>query len=502
MDNRMKKARMNAASTVLHQLIALSCGLIIPGIMIDTFGSEAYGATTSIAQFLSYIALFEGGIGRVARGALYRPLALRDEEKISGLYLAVKRFFTLIGIAFAGYALILALSYFDLADVKVFTRQYTFFLVLSIALGKFAEYMGGISNVTLFNADGRQYVVNAAYMVTNVLNALLIVLLAHSGADILWVKLGSSLIFVLRPLFFTLYLKSHYAIKKSKNKAVLANKFTGIAQHAAYVVQNNTDVLILTLLADLKYVAVYSVYHLIIFNIRNLVTAFTGGMEAVFGNMIAGGEEETLRKTYKEYKLILTVLTVTFFSATAVLILPFVKLYTAGVTDADYIRPLFALIMVLAEALNCLVLPCFNLTIAAGKLKESRMGAYGEALVNLTVSLLLVLWNPLVGVALGTLASALYKCVFYMVFSGRHILKMKAGVILRDLALTCGVIAALSCGGLLLSSLLPISNYLLWVLFALATVAVTGGCGLLLGALLYPGRVKGALSSLLKKVKK
>ena len=204
----------------------------------------------------------------------------------------------------------------------------------------------------------------------------------------------------------------------------------------------------------------------------------------------------------RKYSPLSTVLTVTFFSATAVLILPFVKLYTAGVTDADYIRPLFALIMVLAEALNCLVLPCFNLTIAAGKLKESRMGAHGEALVNLTVSLVLVLWNPLVGVALGTLASALYKCVFYMVFSGRHILKMKTGVILRDLALTCGVIAALSCGGLLLSSLLPISNYLLWVLFALATVAVTGGCGLLLGALLYPGRVKGALSSLLKKVKK
>ena len=71
MDNRMKKARMNAASTVLHQLIALSCGLIIPGIMIDTFGSEAYGATTSIAQFLSYIALFEGGIGRVARTRIW-----------------------------------------------------------------------------------------------------------------------------------------------------------------------------------------------------------------------------------------------------------------------------------------------------------------------------------------------------------------------------------------------------------------------------------------------
>ena len=124
--------------------------------MIDTFGSTAYGITISIAQFLSYITLLEGGIGRVARGALYKPLAERDEERISQVYLAVKRFFATIGIVFAVYAVVLAFGYHSMAQVTAFSWEYTAALVLGIAIGKFAEYMGGVSKVTLLNADQKQ----------------------------------------------------------------------------------------------------------------------------------------------------------------------------------------------------------------------------------------------------------------------------------------------------------------------------------------------------------
>ena len=94
MDHRQKRAKINAATMLANQLVATLCGLLIPWIMIDTFGSEAYGATTSIAQFLSYISVLEGGIGRAARGELYKPLAEGDAENVSRVYLAVKRFYT------------------------------------------------------------------------------------------------------------------------------------------------------------------------------------------------------------------------------------------------------------------------------------------------------------------------------------------------------------------------------------------------------------------------
>ena len=502
MDIRVRRARINVATTLVHQLVSILCGLLIPWIMIDTFGSVAYGATTSIAQFLSYITLFEGGIGRVARGALYKPLAEGDDENISRVYLAVRRFFRIIGLAFAGYAIILSLVYYDIADVTTFTREYIVMLVLSIAIGKFAEYMGGISKVTLLNADQKQYVVNTVYMMTNVLNVILIVALAKCGADILWVKLVSSGVFILRPLLYTLYIRRHYRIAKTGEKAVLPNKRTGIAQHTAYVVQNNTDVMILTVLADLRCVAVYSVYHLIVFSMRNIVSAFTSGMEAMLGNMVAKNEQDTLRRTYYTYKLLLTILTVVLFGTTALLIVPFVMLYTEGVTDAQYRQPLFALVLVLAEALNCLTLPCFNLTIAANKLKESRIGAYGEAAINVAVSLALVWWNPLVGVALGTLAATLFKSVYYMVFSARQVLQVPVYRLFLQFAAATLTLLLMSAAGVWIIHYVDVASYGMWILMGLGGVAITGAVGLSLGVFLYPDRMGGLKELLWKGGKK
>ena len=504
MGRRIFRVKMNVLSTLVHQLVTTLCGLIIPWIMIDTFGSDAYGLTISIAQFLSYITLFEGGIGRVARGALYKPLAERDDEKISQVYLAVKRFFTWIGLAFAAYVVVLAFGYHSMADVDAaqFTWSYTFFLVVGIAIGKFAEYMIGISKMTLLNADQKQYVVNGVYIITNLLNVALIVILAKSGVDILWVKIVSSLVFVLRPLMYAWYVHKHYNLHKPGVKASLPNKFTGIAQHTAYVIQNNTDVMMLTLMADLPSVAVYSVYHLVVFSLRNIATSFTGGMEALLGEMAAKGEQETLRKTYRSYKLILTVLTILLFGTAAILIVPFVKLYTDGTTDANYIQPLFALIMVVAEALNCLSLPCFNLTIAANKLKESQFGAYGEAAINVVVSLVLILvWDPLVGVAMGTLAATAFKAVYYTVFTGKHILKTKLSPLLIKLCATTLALLGVAMGGMWLIEDVLIYKYTQWIVWGFVFAVVTGLLGLVLGVLLYPGNLKGIKSMLLGKKK-
>lgn len=494
MDKRQKRAKINAATTLGNQLVATLCGMLIPWIMIDSFGSEAYGATTSIAQFLSYISLLEGGIGRAARGELYKPLAEGDTVNVSRVYMAVKRFFTTIGTAFLVYAVVLAFCYYDIADITLFTRDYVFWLVIAITIGKFAEFMGGYSNITLFNADQRQYVSNVTVIVTSLLNVLLVVVLARSGCDLLWVKLGSSLVFVLKPIVYSIYRKKNYTIVRTAERAKLKNQWTAIGQHIAYFIQNNIAIFTLTVFADLKAVAVYSVYHLISFSLRNIVTSFGGGMEAMFGDMIAKNETEALEKAYKRYKLTLTLLTLALFGAAMVLIQPFIKLYTAGVTDTNYSQPIFAGILLLSDAIYCLTLPCYNLPISAGKLKESRTGAYGEAIVSVVVSMVLVFWNPLIGVALGALAAMLFKSVYLIVFSGKEILRMRPWKMLRNFGLSVAVLTAIAVGGMWAAPYFAIENYISWALHGVGAVVITGAAALLVGSLLYPKTMKSLTS--------
>lgn len=502
MGKRVFRVKINTFSTLVHQFVTILCGLLIPRIMIDTFGSVSYGITISIAQFLSYISLLEGGIGRVARGALYKPLAEQDEEQINQVYLAVKRFFTIIGLIFAAYVAVLAMGYHSMAQVTAFSWEYTAALVVGIAIGKFAEYMSGISNMTLLNADQKQYIVNMVYVITNILNVILIVILAHCGVDVLWVKVVSSLVFVLRPVLYALYVRKHYCLRKTGVKAKLPNQFTGIAQHTAYVIQNNTDVMLLTLFADPRAVAVYSVYHLVVFSLRNVATAFTGGMEALLGEMAAKGEQAALWRAYRTYKLILTTLTLTLFGTAAILIVPFVQLYTINVTDTNYIHPVFALLLVVAEALNCLTLPCFNLAIAANKLKQSQWGAFGEAAINVVVSLVLMLvWDPLIGVAVGTLTAVVFKAVYYTAFAGKHILKTKVTPLLIKMGITTLALLGFSLGGIWLLRNVLIYKYTQWIVWGVAFAIATGLWGLLLGMMLYPGHLNNLKSMLLDRKK-
>ena len=484
MDKRFGRARINAITTLSYQVVSMLSGFLIPWLLIDVFGSEIYGATTSIAQLLTYIALFEGGIGRVARGALYEPLASKKEDEISGIYLAIKKFFFILGMVFLGYAIILAIFYYDISGISVFTRWYTFALVLSIAVGKFAEYMGGISNITLFNADQRLYVVNLVNILSTILNVICVIILSSAGVDILWVKLVSSFVFILKPIIFTLYLKTHYNIKKSKSHRVLKNKITGIAQHTAYVVQNNTDILILTIFSDLKYVAVYSIYHLVCFSLRNITTSFTGGMEAVFGDMVAKKEQELLKKTYYRYKFILTFLSLTFFGTAGALIVSFVALYTSGTTDVNYIQPIFALILLLGEALNCIILPCFNLPIAANQLKNCQWGAY-----------------PLIGVALGTLISVIFKSVYYIVYSGKNILNVKVGFLIKNFFITVVSLFFICFIGMIVFSHIEILNYFMWIISGFCTIIIVSIFSILVCKMLYPGVVKEYINSAIRKIR-
>lgn len=501
--NRRRRARANILSSLLRQVVSTVCGIIIPRVMIGAFGSVVYGATTSIAQFLSYISLFEGGIGRVARGALYEPLAKNDTEQISCVYQEIKAFFRKIGIAFLIYSLLVAVFYHDIADITAFGRIYTFGLVIAISLSTFATYMGGIANMTLLHADQKQYLTNTIIMFTNVFNALAIVVLVWLDANVIVVKLVSSLVFISRPILYSRHVRKNYDLKKvSGNSAVLNQKWTGLGQHIAYFLHTNTDIVLLTLFADLKYVAVYSVYHLVIFSIWNIASSFSGGMESAFGEMLARNERSETASMYGYYKAMLTLVTLVLFGSTAVLLIPFIRLYVGGITDANYIQPAFGLLLLLAEAMNCMALPCCSLPISANKLKQTRWGSYSEALINIVISCSLIRWNPLLGVAIGTLAATVVKCIYYMTYAAKNFLHCCPGKVIGKFVLAVAVLCAIGAGGMQLIRNVSIHNYLVWGLWGFVVFTATGIIALLFCKITYPKELRQWIGTVMRKVKR
>ena len=101
-ESRKTRALKSVISTLILEAVTLICGLIVPRLLLQTYGSEAYGATTSIAQFLSYITLLEGGIGSIARASLYKPLADNDKERISIVMNEMQHYFRILAFISIG----------------------------------------------------------------------------------------------------------------------------------------------------------------------------------------------------------------------------------------------------------------------------------------------------------------------------------------------------------------------------------------------------------------
>lgn len=470
-----KRAKVNIGTTLVYQAVAIICGIIVPRMMIKAFGSEAYGITVSITQFLAYISLLEGGICNVARAEFYGGLARGNAKQVGVVYYAVKKFFRWIAAAFIGYTLVLSLLYYDIAHVSAFSRTFTVLLVLAISIATLSKYMGGLTNLTLIAADQRQYVNNLVLIADTMLNTAAVIILINLRCDLLWVKLGSSVVFILRPVLYTAYVKKHYSLPKATTtEKVLAQKWTGLGQHIAYYLHTNIDMILLTLFGNGRLIAIYAVYNLVISSIRAIAQAFSSGMEAAFGRMIARGEMDKLQIAYKKYKVMLSTVSVVLFGCTGILIVPFVKLYTRGITDADYIQPVFAVILLMAEAVNCILMPCTSLPVAANHLKKSRWGAYGEAAINLGISLCLVFWNPLVGVAIGTLVSTVFKGSYYMAYVSRKILQLPLWRLVAGFFSSAVLLCAIIGAGLYAIRGIRIDNILEWTLCGFVVFLVVG----------------------------
>ena len=496
---RSKKAILNIISSLMLQIVTLICGLIVPKLIIQTFGSNVNGLVSSITQFLAYITLLEAGFGPVVKAALYKPIAQKNREEIENILKASEKFFRVIALIFLIYLIILSIVYPILVNTE-FTFIYTMSLVLIISVSTLAEYYFGMTYKLYLQAEQKTYITSIIQIVGYILNTIAIVILIKLNTSIHIVKLVSGFIFVLRPVAQNIYVKKKYKLnfENADKDYNLKQKWDGLAQHIASVVHNNTAVTILTIFTHITEVSVYSVYYLVVKGIKSLIQAFTGGVDASFGDMIAKNEKEQLNKSFKTYELFYYTIITIVYICTFILIVPFIKVYTKGITDANYIRPLFAYLFVLSELVWSIRLPYSSITLAAGHFKQTRKGAWVEAISNIVISLVLVWKFGIIGVTIGTLVAMLIRTVEFIYHTSKYILERNIWVSIKRVILVLIEILIT----VLLVRILPtieFISYTNWIIYAILVAGVSSLVTVAINFIVYKEDVKG-LFNILKRI--
>ena len=468
---RKKKLLYNTLSSLGDQLITLICGFILPRFILGRFGSEVNGLVNSITQFLQIIAFLDMGVGAVVQSSLYRPLAEGDAQRTSAIIASASRFFRRIALILVGYTAGLMLVY-PRINGQAYGFGYVSSLILVMSITFFAQYYYGMTDKLLLMADQRGYIYHIVQAATHIGNTAASVVLIQMGAGIHAVRLSTSLIYLLRPLLLRWYVNRHYPIDRHADYEgePIAQKWNGFAQHISAIVLDNTDTAVLTVFSTLTNVSIYGVYHLVIYGIKTLFTMLCDGIQSLWGDMWAKGETEKLTKAFSLVEWLIHMAVVFLFGCTAMLIVPFVRVYTDGITDADYIVPAFALLITVAHGLHCVRLPYHMLIKAAGHYKQTQHSYTIATIMNIAISIVTVkLWG-LVGVAIGTLAAMLFQTAWMLRYDNRNLIRRPV----RDIArlILCDMICCAAGYAATFALSLTRVSYGAWVILAIETAAL------------------------------
>ena len=410
MNHRTIKA--NVLFSVLFQIVSIGCGFIIPRVLLATFGSETNGLISSISQFLNYVTLLEGGVTGVATAALYKPLRENDTERINDVVNAIRRYFNRLGLLCLGFTVAVAVVYPRVVATH-YSYLYTFILTIVLGSRLIIQYCVSISYRLLLNADQKVYYVSIVYIIITIVHLVLVLACVRFTDDVLLVYFVSGLVYLIQPLFYILYVNKHYELDgKTEYKGnVLAQKWDGFGQNLAYFIHTNTDVVLLTLFSTLTNISIYAIYLLVANALKGFIITVSSALVPSIGNILV--DEDIVKSNYyfEKYEFAIVLISFLFYTCGIELIVPFVSVYTKGVSDADYIQPIFGTILLMAEMVCCIRDPYVSVAYASGHFKQTSKYAYTEAIGNIVISILLVRNLGLVGVAIGTLVSMSIRAI-------------------------------------------------------------------------------------------
>lgn len=456
-----------------YQVINTVTNIILPPLIIGKYGSVVNGLVTTIKQIMNYIQLVGAGISESTIVSLYKPLAENDKDKVSSIYKASEKTFAKSGTIFSVMSILVAFIYPIFIEEQL---EYDFLvkIILILSIAGVSDFFAIGKYRTLLTANQKVYIVNIAQIIGAIFSTLISIIMIKLDCSIIIVQLVATITYLLRITILHFYIKKNY---KYLNKnatpdytAVSRRKDATIHQIASLVIFGS-QTLFISKFCGLAEASVYSVYNLVFTGINTILSTVSSAMLAGMGNLIATSDEKRVKKVYSIYEFLYYILVFICYITTYVMIIPFIKLYTLGISDANYIRPELVIMFTIMGLLNCLRTPGATMINAKGHYKETKNRALIEMAICLILEAVLVQKLGIIGVLIGTIAAYLYRTLDVIIYSNKKILMQQPKM--SFIRISINVILLIFIALTFNINLLNISNYFMWILCAIITFMIS-----------------------------
>ena len=424
MNNKDSRIKNNLVSSLVYQIVLISLSFILPRLYLENFGSEVNGVLSTIKQVFTYMCLLEAGVGLATTQALYKRIGEKDYKSANEVLSATNSYYVRTGIIYLAIVLAVAVVYAYVIPTSI-DSNVLFLIIILTALPALFSYFVQAKYRILMEVDGRKYVIN---------NSETILQLASNAGKILVLVLTDSLILIqliycimslVQLAFLYFYAKRRYKwldLKVKPDFDAVSQKNSVLVHQLSGMVFNNTDVILISVLCDFKAVSIYAIYNIFFSQVQNFITSIVSSFTFALGQMFHT-DREKFDKLFNVYETFYVMATSIIYTLMAVFLLPLIQIYTSGINDAQYTNPLLVLLFVTMNLIANSKIPANSIVEFSGDFEKTRPYAIWEMIINITVSIVAILYMGICGAILGTIAALVYRGIMTIYYSNKKVLK-------------------------------------------------------------------------------
>ena len=231
----------------------------------------------------------------------------------------------------------------------------------------------------------------------------------------------SYLIFnLIQTVFFSIYIRKNYKwldLKVTPDLEAISQKNAVLVHQISGLIFNNTDVIILTVFTSLNTVSVYSMYAMIFGMVKSVVVTVSGSFVYALGQQFH--DRKRFLRLFDVYEVYNIAISSALFCIARILIIPFLQIYTAGVTDVNYIDRYLPWLFAIYYLLHNGRVSSNTVINIAQEFENTKWRSVLESIINIVVSIALTAKLGIYGVLIGTIAALLYRTNDVIIYASK-----------------------------------------------------------------------------------
>ncbi|MBR1413907.1 MAG: oligosaccharide flippase family protein [Bacilli bacterium] len=408
---RTKYSIKNSVMSFVNTIVNFVFLFIAQKLFIKILGIEYNGLNGLFTNILTFLNLFELGIGSAINYHLYKYIKVNDIKTIKSIMTFYKKAYRIISIMIfmIGLLFIPFLRYI----VKDITVNINIIIVyLLFLLTTISTYIISYKRNLLFAYQKNYFIniINILYIIVLNISQIFVIYFTKNYYLYLIIKI---VCIIIENIIINIKVNKDYPYMKEKNnynidaelKSDIFNKVRALMIHKiSSSVTNGTDNILISIFIGIKTVGLYTNYNYIISSIKKLFQNFVYATMPSIGNLLV---ENDCEKNYLIFKKISFInFWITTFTSVCLfmLIRPFISIWIGD----KYLLSEFVSIILVTNYYQDMMRNSYNIfKDAAGIWVDDKYIPVLQILINLFCSIILLKIIGLAGVFLGTIISRL-----------------------------------------------------------------------------------------------